>query len=204
VGRQRQPEIRARLLDGCTRYLLEHGLPVTSLRPLAEALNTSPRMLIYHFATKDRLVHDALIEARRRQRQLFDGALRHQPGRDYADTLSAAWSTIAGEQAYQYVRLFAAVHALPPDEAPWRTFPVMAVHDWLPILEDGLAQGGYAQPQALATLTLAVARGLLLDTRATAERERAKLAYEAFIVMLRSQRAGTSAPPAEPEKTRVR
>lgn len=187
MGRQRQPEIRSRLLDGCTRYLLDHGLPVASLRALADELNTSPRMLIYHFATKDSLVREALVEARRRQRELFDTALRHRPGQDYADTLTAAWSILTGEQAHRYIRLFAAVHALPPAEVPWNHFPTMAVHDWLPIIEEGLRADGYPQPHALATLILAVARGLLLDERATAEHERATAAYAAFITMLRSR-----------------
>jgi len=187
MGRQRQPEIRARLLDGCTRHLLDHGLPVASLRTLADGLDTSPRMLIYHFGTKDALVREALIEARRRQRELFDTALRHRPGQDYADTLTAAWTTLTSEQAYRYVRLFAAVHALPPDEVPWQQFPIMAVHDWLPTLEEGLRADGHPQPHTLATLVLAVARGLLLDEHATADHERATAAWAAFTTMLRSR-----------------
>jgi AcrR family transcriptional regulator len=188
VGRQRQPEIRQRLLDGCTRYLLEHGLPVTSLRPLADALDTSPRMLIYHFTTKDRLVKEALIEARRRQRLLFDAALRHRPGQDYADTLAEAWSTLAGAEGRQYARLFSAIHNLPQTDTPWNQFPVMAVHDWLPTIEEGLHADGYPHPHALATLVLAVARGLLLDERATGEHERASEAYREFVRMLKRRR----------------
>src|SRR5213083_1932193 len=44
------------LADGATDYALDHGLIGLSLRPLAAALGTSDRMLLYHFADKDDLV----------------------------------------------------------------------------------------------------------------------------------------------------
>ena len=40
--------------------MLEHGLIGLSLRPLAAALGTSDRMLLYHFASKDDLVATVL------------------------------------------------------------------------------------------------------------------------------------------------
>jgi AcrR family transcriptional regulator len=47
---------RDELAEGATDYALEHGLIGLSLRPLAEALGTSDRMLLYHFRDKDDLV----------------------------------------------------------------------------------------------------------------------------------------------------
>ena len=47
---------RDELAEAATDYALEHGLIGLSLRPLAEALGTSDRMLLYHFADKDDLV----------------------------------------------------------------------------------------------------------------------------------------------------
>ncbi len=44
------------LLVPMTDYVLEHGLPAASLRPLAKAADTSDRMLIYHFGTKENLI----------------------------------------------------------------------------------------------------------------------------------------------------
>ena len=46
-----------------TDYVLEHGLIGLSLRPLAAALGTSDRMLLYHFGTKDDLVAAVLRES---------------------------------------------------------------------------------------------------------------------------------------------
>ena len=49
------PDRRAKLLDEVADYILSNGLADLSLRPLAAAINTSPRMLLYFFGTKERL-----------------------------------------------------------------------------------------------------------------------------------------------------
>jgi len=51
---------REELTEAAADYLLDHGLIGLSLRPLAAALGTSDRMLLYHFADKDDLVATVL------------------------------------------------------------------------------------------------------------------------------------------------
>ena len=51
---------RQQWTDAATDYVLEHGLIGLSLRPLAAALGTSDRMLIYRFGNKDSLVAEVL------------------------------------------------------------------------------------------------------------------------------------------------
>lgn len=47
---------REELLDQVTDYVLEHGLIGLTLRPVAAAIGTSDRMLLYHFESRDDLV----------------------------------------------------------------------------------------------------------------------------------------------------
>lgn len=47
---------RDELLDAVTGHVLEHGLIGLTLRPVAAAIGTSDRMLVYHFGTRDELV----------------------------------------------------------------------------------------------------------------------------------------------------
>lgn len=47
---------RDELLDQVTDHVLEHGLIGLTLRPVAAAIGTSDRMLIYHFENRDALV----------------------------------------------------------------------------------------------------------------------------------------------------
>lgn len=49
---------REELLEAATDYVLTNGLIGLTLRPLAAAIGTSDRMLIYHFGS-----HDALVTA---------------------------------------------------------------------------------------------------------------------------------------------
>ena len=51
---------RTALAEAATDHVLEHGLLGLSLRPLAAAIGTSDRMLLYHFADKDDLVATVL------------------------------------------------------------------------------------------------------------------------------------------------
>jgi len=54
---------REDLTEAATDYVLAHGLIGLSLRPLAAALGTSDRMLLYHFEDKDDLVVAVLRSA---------------------------------------------------------------------------------------------------------------------------------------------
>jgi AcrR family transcriptional regulator len=47
---------REEMLDQVVDHVLEHGLIGLTLRPLAAAIGTSDRMLIYHFGSRDELV----------------------------------------------------------------------------------------------------------------------------------------------------
>ena len=54
---------REELLDRVTDHVLEHGLVGLTLRPVAAAIGTSDRMLIYHFGTRDDLVSAVVARA---------------------------------------------------------------------------------------------------------------------------------------------
>lgn len=51
---------REELVERATDWVLGNGLVGLSLRPLAAALGTSDRMLIYHFGSKEQLIVDVL------------------------------------------------------------------------------------------------------------------------------------------------
>jgi AcrR family transcriptional regulator len=57
---------RDQLLEMVTDHVLEHGLIGLSLRPVATAVGTSDRMLIYHFTSRDALVSAVVAETTRR------------------------------------------------------------------------------------------------------------------------------------------
>jgi AcrR family transcriptional regulator len=179
VGRQRQPEIRQRLLAACTDYALENGLP-DRLGPLAAATDTSSRMLIYHFGTRDGLLREILEEARQRQLEVFIDLLRVRPEEPYPATLSHAWSAMTGPPGTPYLRMFGRLHDT-AGEPLWPGFRRAATTDWLAPLEEGMRTLG--RPE-LATVVLAVFRGLLQDLDATGDAARTDQAFQDFLTTI--------------------
>ena len=67
MARPRNPGIRARFRDQAVDYVLSHGVADLALRPLAKALKTSARMLIYHFGSREGLMRQILTGIRERE-----------------------------------------------------------------------------------------------------------------------------------------
>lgn len=191
MGRRRQPEIRQRLLNACTDYALEHGLP-DRLGPLAAATGTSTRMLIYHFETRDGLLREVLHQARARQVEAFTELLRRRPEEPYAETLARAWPAISGPEGEPYLRMFGRLHD--SAGAPlWPGFRRVATTDWLAPLEDGMRSLG--RPE-FATVVLALIRGLLMDLDATGDRTRVDRAFADVLALIADGAPSARAPAA--------
>ncbi len=62
---------RGELLEAAYRYVLQHGLGEMSLRPLAAAIDSSPRVLLYLFDSKNGLVRALLERARAEELDLL-------------------------------------------------------------------------------------------------------------------------------------
>jgi AcrR family transcriptional regulator len=196
VGRRAQPEIKERLLDACTDHALEHGLP-DRLEPLASAAGTSARMLIYHFGTRDALLRAVLRRARQRQLTAFGDLLRVRPGQPYAATLASAWTFMTGPEGQPYLRMFGQLRDSAAQHL-WPDFRRVATTDWLGPLEEGLRS--VDRPE-LATLVLAVIRGLLMDLDATGDSTRTDRAFSDFLSTLdRRVVADADQCPAEPTR----
>lgn len=176
MGRQRQPEIRQRLLDACTDHALTHGLP-DRLEPLAAATGTSSRMLVYHFGTRDGLLREVLSAARQRQVAYFTDLIRLRLDEPYLHTLARAWTAISGPQGQPYLRIFNRLHDT-AGQPHWPGFRRTATTDWLAPLERGMASLGHPE---LATVVLAVLRGLLMDLDATGDAARTDQAFHNFL-----------------------
>ena len=188
MARPRDEARRQRLRAGACDYLLRVGVDAADLGELARELGTSARMLVHYYGSKDQLIAAALDEARGQQRALFRDWFESRDDRTVADLLRSLWDLMHTPQAQPYLRLFSEVYALTVQQ-PGR-FPGFstraAVHDWLPDLENALRDGGASddEARALATLVLAVQRGLLLDALGTEEYERVEAGHRALLRLL--------------------
>ncbi|MET9187195.1 TetR/AcrR family transcriptional regulator [Streptomyces tendae] len=179
MGRHKQPEIRDRILDACVDHALRHGLP-DRLEPFAAASGTSARMLIYHFGTRDALLRETLRRARRRQRDFFGDLVSPRPEEPYPSTLRRAWRVMTGPAGRPYLTMFGRLRENAGQQL-WPGFSRESTTDWLQPLEDGMRSIG--RPE-LATLVLAVVRGLIMDIETTGDVSRADRAFEDFLAAL--------------------
>jgi AcrR family transcriptional regulator len=158
---------RAELLDAAYAYALEHGLAGMSLRPLAAAAGTSPRVLLYLFGSKDELIKEILARSRREQLDLVATVLAHTRGSasSYQHLLTRLWAYLSHPRQRGTIRLFQEAYAtsLRPDPGPWAGFARASVTDWVGILTAAQPQLPRAEAETIATATLALLRGLLLD-----------------------------------------
>jgi AcrR family transcriptional regulator len=137
-------------------------------------------VLIYHFGTRDALLRAILTRPRQRQVALYGDLLAPRPDEPYTATLQRMWTTMTGPEGQPYLRVFGPLRES-AEQQLWPGFRRVATTDWLGPLEDGLRTLG--RPE-LATLVLAVIRGLLMDLDATGDSARADRAFEEFLASL--------------------
>jgi AcrR family transcriptional regulator len=177
------PDRRDELLDFIVDYVLKHGIADLSLRPLASAVGSSPRVLLYYFDSKEGLISAVIDRLRDRQRVAFS-ALPHHPG-SFAEAARGAWAVMSEPKNEPIFRLFLELYGLAlQDRKRYARFLREAVEDWLDYLEKPPLQAGYPRQLArdMATLLLACYRGMILDLCATRDRPRLARALELWIV----------------------
>lgn len=159
------------LCDAIVQYLMEHGLANLSLRPLAEAVGSSPRGLLYHFGSKERMVVQVIAEIRRRQRASFDRI----EGATISETCWNVWKQISSLESEPLFRLFFEAYGIAlRNPALYHAFLHDTVEVWLEDIAEPLVNDGVDRDdaRALASVVLAGLRGFMLDYCTTQDRER--------------------------------
>lgn len=178
---------RAELLDSVVDYVCEHGVAGLSLRPLAKAVDSSPRVLLYYFNSKEDLVTEVLQQAGARQRRLFDRLRVKHLGSIQA--CREIWGVMSSPRSEPVFRLFFEVYGLAlQDRKRYRRFLKNVVEPWLDFIASPLVRSGVPEGDArdFATLVLAGFRGFLLDLCATRDRARIGRAVELWFETLSS------------------
>jgi AcrR family transcriptional regulator len=178
----------AELLDAIVEYLVQKGVSELSLRPLARAVGSSPRGLLYYFGSKEELLSAAIERLRERQRAGFDKMRcaydsqlqSEEPG----DLCRAIWKQMSSPESEALFRLSLETYTLAlrhPDR--FGDFLSSSVEDWLKFLSQPLIRKGVPRTEARArsTVVLAGFRGFLLDYCASRDRKRVDRAVEMWI-----------------------
>jgi AcrR family transcriptional regulator len=172
VSRTADEARRAELLDRAVDYVCRHGLAELSLRPLAKAVRSSPRVLLYYFGSKEELVVEIVRRGRARQQAMMAQLkLSDLPAREVARRLWREWSKPEWEAL---TRLAFEVYAMAlNDPARFPGFLESSIRGWIEALR------GCTTTQA--TIMIAGFRGFLLDLLATHDRERIDRAVDEWL-----------------------
>jgi AcrR family transcriptional regulator len=186
---------KAELLEAAYAYVRLHGMTGLSLRPLASAIGSSPRVLLFLFGSKDGLLQALLARARQDEIELLSNLRRDHPDGDLAEVSTAVWDWLSDQDHRDLLVLWVEGYAcsLVDPAGPWAGFAQQTVTDWLDLL--GTFQPARFRPTAAAraerTAALALLRGALLDLLATGDRPRVTSALARELNSARRRWSGT-------------
>ena len=176
------------LLEAAYRYAVEQGLADLSLRPLAQAIGSSPRVLLYLFDSKDGLIRALLTRARTDELAMIDRLSNQTTSPDLATTGRRRRSSRPRAPRPRVLALWVEAYArsLVDPHGPWAEFAERTVADWLDLLSDAQPSRNRGTQAAVVTRTavLAVLRGAMLDLLATGDLERTTRAVERQLATL--------------------
>jgi AcrR family transcriptional regulator len=182
VARTRDERRRAALLEAAVDYVCEHGLADLSLRPLAKAVGSSPRVLLHYFTSKEDLVVEIIRAGRARQQAMVaELKLNDLAPREIAATLWRQWSSpqwqALGRLSFEVYSL--ALH----DRARFGDFLNRSIEDWLVALERCAPHpdASRAEIRSFATILIAGFRGFLLDLLGSGDRRRVDDAFNRWL-----------------------
>lgn len=164
------------LLELAYRYVLAHGLAGMSLRPLAKAIGSSPRVLLYLYGSKDGLIRALLDRARSDELAAIDAFRNAGSAAGLAESAGQVWGWLAAAEHRLLLGLWVEAYArsLADPAGPWGGFAAQTVQDWLGLLASRQPPGRRRSQAGAAerTAVLALLRGAMLDLLATGDLER--------------------------------
>jgi AcrR family transcriptional regulator len=164
------------------QYLIKHGLTNLSLRPLAKAVGSSPRVLLYYFGSKEKMVIEVLAEIRQRQRVSYGDVAA-----TFAEACQIIWQGMSAPDSEPFFRLFFEVYGIALRHPQlYKAFLHDTIEDWLTLIAEPLQREGYKREDARAFATIVVAglRGFMLDFCTTHDRRRLDRAVSSWLSKL--------------------
>ncbi len=180
-------QIREDLLEAIVHAVDNLGLADFSLRPLAEAIGSSPRTILYHFGSKEQLIAEIIAFGRKRLETLFFDWARASDGYDLRDALRRVWSWLTASRRRAFIKLFFEFTTVGMRDPRGHGRAVGQLYaGWRELFELEFTRRGLSRERAtlLASLVLATIHGLLLDLITTGDRARVDRAFASFIAAI--------------------
>lgn len=163
MNRPKDIETRTRLLALATEYVVCNGVSQLSLRPMAEAMGTSARMLLHHFGSKDALIQAVLSELE--QSFISRAEQSFASNKSVSETIMELWQLTSSLDMEQALRAMFEVWGeglIFPDH--YESYLNSMVSPWVVLLQRQIQRQNIEQGDAkiLATLIMGNFVGLQL------------------------------------------
>jgi AcrR family transcriptional regulator len=155
---------RRELLDGATLWATENGLATLSLRPVAKAIGTSDRMLIYWFGSRDGLLAAIAEHAGDALSLALPAVDPGAPPPSAATWLAQCWTLFTDPGVRPAMALLFELDALGArGPGPARDAARGVADRWLAVVDEALAALGIEDRRALTRVVAGALVGLALD-----------------------------------------
>ncbi|MCU1527076.1 MAG: hypothetical protein JWP75_839 [Frondihabitans sp.] len=165
------PAARSLLLRKAEKYILSHGLLDLTLTAVAEAIGSNRRMLLYHFASLDDLVREAVGDIISRRELTTRLAEILGGGGELVARLDACWAHIADSGQESWHRLyFAQLGRAIEDPATFEAFLEQSRTRMTSLVADALIREGVPRAEPVARSVSALWSGLQIALLSGASR----------------------------------
>jgi AcrR family transcriptional regulator len=179
MGRDPDPTIKTALLEKILEYLLKHGIQDLSLRPLAKALKTNARMLIYHFGSREQMIIEALELAQAKQLEAL--VKSPKPKASSKAELIFLWQWFSSENFLPFSKLLLEVELqLINGNTHYSAFVTQILSGWASFIQSRFPKCD----TTTANLIVNTLSGLLLDKLISNDTKRINASFEAFATLI--------------------
>jgi AcrR family transcriptional regulator len=180
----RVTERKAQITDRLVEYLLAHGPQELSLRPMAAAVGSSARLLIFHFGSKEELLLHVLHEVEQQLQQSLSLLLKAPASARGVAPMRAFWNWALKEDNLRRLRLNYEIQVLASRGTG--VFSRGAKEGPRKVLE--MVKAALPAPlrtAPAATLFCAVFDGLFIELMISGDAKRTTRALDLFVQMAR-------------------
>jgi AcrR family transcriptional regulator len=178
-------ERKDELITAAKLYLLRNGVADLSLRPMAKALRTSARLLLFHFESKEKLLQCVLDSLQRDVQVSFVqsiDATRHA----HQSVMKSFWLWATHPKNLPSLRLLYEVNFIAiQNPRVFSRYLANSSLNWRDVIQQALPTP--LRSERFATLCGAVFDGLLIELISSGDVKRTTKALDTFVSMLRRE-----------------
>jgi AcrR family transcriptional regulator len=137
--------MREQILSGTIKYLFANGIKGLSLRPLANEIGTSDRMIIYYFETKDKLLVETVGMIAAQIINQFELSLQQSLIKTAEELIKSVWTIFTAVENRNAALLLFEIEVLSLREPDiYKEIARNLINDWVSLFERNFSEMGFS------------------------------------------------------------